>query len=156
MSSEGEDKRKRLTARRSPPDARPLSSPAPGWRRPDADPLGPGADSLGHLAPARRPAAPAVGGSRHCRTRRPALAGGFGPPAVTPGIGGGGAGGRGGSGRWVRCGTTANVCGAERSSRAGEGMETPHGCGTVRGRRCGRRIASSDEGKERVGGSEWL
>ena len=130
--------------------------PGPGWRSPDAYLLGPGTDSLGPLAPARRPAAPAVGGSRHRRTRCPALAGGFGPPAATPGISGGGAGGKGGSSRWVRCSTAANVYGAERSSRAGEGMGTPHGYGAVRGRRYGRQIASSSEGKERVGGSEWL
>jgi len=80
MSSEGEDKRKRLTARRSSLGARPLSSPAPGWRRPDADPLG-------LSAPARRPIGPTVGGSWHRWTRLPALADGFGPPAATPGIG---------------------------------------------------------------------
>ena len=46
-----------LTARyrHSPPGARPLSFPTPGWQRPDADPLGPGVDSLDPSAPVRRP-----------------------------------------------------------------------------------------------------
>ena len=141
-------------ADRSPLTARCPTAEIPGARlaTPRCRSARPRRRFVGPSAPARRPTAPTIGGW----TRSPALAGGFGPPAATPGIGGGGASDRGGSGRWVRCGTAANVCGAERSSRAREGMGTPHGCGAVRGRCCGRQIGSSGEGKERVGGNEWL
>ena len=72
MSSEGEDTRKRLTARYHR-CALPLSSPAPGLRHPDVDPLCPSADPLGPSASAPWWGAgrPAQGGAAQGRLSTP-------------------------------------------------------------------------------------